>query len=91
MARRVCRFFIIVYLLLYLAALGAAFVGTRGIFGFAPDGLSAVYLVILGFPWTFVLAAISVPEALGRIVIGGAPLLNALIAWILCPSRKTRH
>ena len=91
MGRRVCRFLIGVYLLLYLAALSAAVVGAKGLFGVSPDGLSAVYLVFLGIPWTLALAFLPVPEVLAQIAFGAAPLLNAAIAFALCRRKRRRY
>ena len=88
MSRRVCRYVINVYLLLYLVSLVAAVVGTRGMFGLTPDSFLAAYLVMLGMPWVLVLTVAEMPEALGLFIVGIAPLVNYLIATWLCSRRK---
>ena len=93
MAARVCRFLIVVYLLCYLAALAMAIIGTRGLFGVERDGLSAVYLLFFGMPWTLALPALpldSIPEVLGQILMAALPLINIFwLRWI-CRKRRKR-
>ena len=91
MGRRVCRFLTIVYLLFYLASLVTAVVGSRGMLGVAPDSFLASYLVILGMPWVLVLAITDVSSSTGLFVVGVAPLINIVIASLLCPWKRHRR
>ncbi len=94
MARRICRVLIFVYLLMYLATLATAFIGARGVFGFQPEAFSGIYLVLLGMPWTLVLAFLEgdgFPVFLARIFVAAAPLLNVWIAYLLCRSGRRRY
>ncbi len=95
MALRVCRILIGVYLLFYLGALAVAIIGTRGLFGFEPDGLAAVYLLFAGMPWTLVLPVLPlaiIPEVLGQLIVGGLPLINLIwLRWICRKRRKRKY
>ena len=71
------------YSLISLAAAALAVIGTQGLFGVAPDGLSAVYLILVGIPWSFMVSALmlaGVPVVVGQAAIFVAPLINI---WIL--------
>lgn len=78
----ICRIFFWLFALLYLAALAILVIGTFGLFGTAPDPLSGVYLIPLGFPWNHMIDAF--PEELWTELGAAAPGINLLIIWILC-------
>jgi hypothetical protein len=80
--RRACRIVVYAFLVLYLFALGLLAVGTFGLFGAERDPLSAIYVMVLGLPWTRLIDAF--PAALHPWLAVGAPLLNLLILWAIC-------
>ena len=66
---------------LYAAALFIWAVGTFGWFGQERDPLSAVYLVLLGLPWT--IFAGGAPDAALPWIGALAPLVNiAILRWL---------
>jgi hypothetical protein len=79
---RPCRWLIGAFVLLYLAALGLLAVGTFGLFGAERDPLSAVFLLPLGLPWNRWIDAF--PEAAGPWLAVATPLLNLLLAVLVC-------
>jgi len=83
---RACTFLLVTFLLLYLVALGLLAVGTFGLFGSERDPLAGVFLVPLGLPWNRLIDGF--PSALWPWLAAGAPLVNALVIWLLC--RMTR-
>lgn len=85
---RLCRWLIGVFALLYLAALGLLAVGTFGLFGAERDPLAAVFLLPLGLPWNRWLD--SFPEAARPWLTMAAPLLNLLLAALVCRWRGVR-
>ncbi len=95
MTRRtlICRLLIGGGILFYLAALAVALIGTQGWFGVQPDGLAAVYLIVLGTPWTLVMAPLlmmGLPILIGQMVALAAPLLNLYILRRICRRRDAR-
>ena len=63
-------------------------IGTQGLFGVQPDGLTAIWLVILGLPWTAVttpLVYVGLPMILMKATVLVAPILNI---WLLSRSCK---
>jgi hypothetical protein len=80
--RRACGIVVYGFLLLYLLALGLLAVGTFGLFGAERDPLSAIYVLVLGLPWTRLIDVF--PAALHPWLAAGAPLVNFLILWAIC-------
>ena len=86
----ICRLLIGGGILLYLAALAVAIIGSQGLFGVQPDGLAAVWLIFLGFPWTLAMAPLmmaGLPVLIGQAFAVVAPLVNLWIAQRLCRGR----
>lgn len=79
---RSCKTIGLVFLLLYLSALGLLAVGTFGWFGADKDPLSAVYLVPLGFPWTLLVG--NAPEPLVPWLAIAAPAVNLALVVAIC-------
>ncbi|MEJ2256389.1 MAG: hypothetical protein P8X98_05185 [Woeseiaceae bacterium] len=82
MAARVCKFIVIAFLVLYLAALFLLAVGTFGLFGVESDPLSGVYLLPLGLPWALLLD--DLPDTLRPWLGILAPAVNLAILIALC-------
>jgi hypothetical protein len=62
---------------LYVLALVVFIVGNFGLFGFDKDPLSAVYLLVLGWPWLVLTE--DLPERLLMVSALIAPLINIVI------------
>lgn len=79
---RLCKAAMIVFGLLWMAAVALLLVGTLGWFGAEKDPLSAVYLLPLGLPWNLFLDAL--PD--WAMLWGGvlAPGINLLLLRLLC-------
>ncbi len=82
MGARICKFIVIAFAVLYVAALAVLAVGTFGLFGVERDPLSAVYLLPLGLPWALLLD--NVPEALAPWLGILAPGVNLAILVAAC-------
>lgn len=80
--KRICRYVIVAFGGLYLAALALFLIGTLGLFGSPSGPMAAVFLIPLGLPWNQLLDGIS-PQALPW-VAAGAPLANLILLWGLC-------
>lgn len=83
----ICRITLAVLLVAYVVALTVALIGTQGLFGIQPDGLAAVYLILLGMPWSLLLWQ-SLPLIVNQTLIVILPLLNVLVIWLLCRRRR---
>ncbi|MGL4397895.1 MAG: hypothetical protein ACRCS9_15260 [Hyphomicrobium sp.] len=70
------------FAILYLLALALWAISTFGLFGQEADPLSAVFLVLLGWPWTLVLEQVLGVAGVWTVVI--APLFNLLLITGLC-------
>lgn len=83
----------VAFVLVYLAAFGFAVIGTRGLFGVEPNNMAAIWLILLGMPWTLLLAALPADglELFGRLFIALAPLLNLWLATRTCRRRRRRR
>lgn len=79
---RFCRWSLVVFALLYGAALALFAIGSLGLFGSERDPLAGVFLVPLGLPWN--LLSDPFPEALYPWLGAGAPLVNLLLLGFLC-------
>lgn len=86
MARGGIIWFIRVFALLYLLALGLMLVGMFGLFGQEKDALSAIFLIPLGLPW--VLLTFGAPDGVLPWIGTLAPLLNLAILFLLWRARK---
>ena len=84
MGRWVCRLILALYLLLYLAALYIAVVGSFGLLGHEPEALASVFLVFIALPWTFLPGPIVIPQVLRAL----APLLNAWLIHRVCSKER---
>lgn len=69
------------FAILYLLALALWAIGTFGLFGQEADPLSAVFLIVLGWPWTLVLEQILGAGVWTAVV---APLFTLLLISGLC-------
>jgi hypothetical protein len=74
----------IVFALLYAAALAIGLIGTYGWFGQPQDPLGWVFILPLGLPWTLMLDG----EAPWAVAL--APLLNLAILVAICRYMKGR-
>ena len=86
MAHGICRTVLILFVLLYLAAVFLFLVGTFGWFGQERDPLSGVFLLPLGLPWNRL--ADGLPDSLLPWVAIVAPLLNIALLSALCSRTK---
>ena len=89
----ICRSLIGVGILLYVAAMAIAVIGTQGLFGVAPDGLAAVWLIFLGIPWSLFLSVATLfglPVIVGQIAVAVFPILNLYLIWRLCHGRRDK-
>jgi hypothetical protein len=78
----VCRWLLIVIVLLYVAALGLWLVGPFGLFGQQRDPLAGVFPVALGWPWNRAVNVAS--EPLRPWLAAAAPLVGIALVAILC-------
>ena len=83
-----CRIVVWGFVLLYGLALTVALVGTKGLFGMPPDGLAAVYLILLGQPWAMLAGGLPAPFGMWGAV--AAPAINLLLLFWLCRRAKRR-
>lgn len=93
MLRWTARVAFVVYVLACIAALGVLLVGTRGWFGVPPDGLAAVYALVLAMPWSLGFFTSHVEsEGLILLLIVGSMALNGALLWgagsLLRPAAK---
>jgi hypothetical protein len=71
------------YGLVSLAAAALAVIGTQGLFGTAPDGLAAVYLILVGIPWSLLISVLlpaGLSVVVGQVAVFVAPVVNF---WLL--------
>lgn len=87
--RRVCRFVVSAFFVLYLLALAIFLVGVFGLFGQEQDPLSAVFLLPLGLPWIYFVDAI--PGSARAWVAAATPVLNLIILAGLCRAFSGRR
>jgi len=80
---RLCRLIVIVFALLYAAALVLFLIGTYGWFGSPRGPLAGVFLMPLGLPWNRWFDGLPAAAA-------AAPALNLLLLWGLCRWRARR-
>jgi hypothetical protein len=80
--KRICRYVIVSFGLLYLAALAVFLIGAFGLFGSPTGPLAGIFLVPLGLPWNLMLDGIS-PHVLPW-VAAAAPIANLILLWGLC-------
>ena len=80
--RLICRIIVWGFALLYALALFAWAAGTYGWFGYTPDPLSGVYLILRGYPWTALVDYF--PEAAWPVLGALAPAINLAILYLLC-------
>jgi hypothetical protein len=82
MGHRLCRIAVILFALLYLAALFLFFVGHFGWFGQERTPLAGVFVVPLGLPWNLWLDGLS--EAVRPVAAGLTPIFNIAILAAIC-------
>lgn len=82
MAHDFCRTALIVFTLLYVAALFLFLVGTFGWFGQEADPMSGLFVLPLGLPWNQFTAPL--PDRLLPWAAALAPLLNIAILSAMC-------
>ena len=93
MRKHVCRAVIGAAILIYLATLAIAIIGTQGLFGTQPDGLAAVFLIFVGLPWSLLvtpIALLGLPGVIGQVLIVLLPIVNIVILIGLCRGRGSR-
>lgn len=78
----VCRILLVTFAAAYLFALAILIIGTYGLFGEASSLLSAVYLLLLGWPWTLMVEVF--PEPLWPWLAAVAPAMNLLVLFGIC-------
>lgn len=86
----ICRVAIGAAVLVYLAALALAIIGTQGLFGVQPDGLAAIWLIFVGMPWSLIvtpIALLGMPIFIGQILAVLLPIVNIVILIRICRSR----
>ncbi len=85
---KTCRALVWGWFALWLLTAGLAIVGTFGLFGVAPDGLSAVYVMALGLPWSILIAKVDqvVPLWVAQSLVFLAPGVTWLILRRICRS-----
>lgn len=72
------------FALAYFAAAAIAIIGTQGYFGQSPDGLAAVYLIVVGLPWSLsavVVTLTQAPDIIGQVIIFVAPMITLFLLW----------
>ena len=79
---RLCRVLLLVLVGFYLFALVILLVGTFGLFGQERDPLSAIFVVMLGLPWTRLVDVF--PELIQPWLAAATPLVNIAILWAIC-------
>ena len=77
-----CKWFIRVFTLAYVAALIILVVGTFGLFGQPSDPLAGVFLIPMGWPWNW--AVDLTPEPMWIWLTAAAPILNIILFRWLC-------
>ncbi|MFV1876633.1 hypothetical protein [Nioella sp.] len=88
MAWKLCRIVLLVFTLLYGAALLLFLIGTFGWFGQDRDPIAGVFLIPLGLPWNRLIDGL--PDPLLAWAAAGAPLVNLVILAGLCRLAKGR-
>jgi hypothetical protein len=79
---RACGIILVVFALLYLAALALFAIGALGLFGSPQGPLAGVFLVPLGLPWTLLIGG--APEVALPWLGALAPLVNLGLIAVLC-------
>jgi hypothetical protein len=79
---KLCTVALVIFGLLYLAALALFAIGTFGLLGSPKGPLAGVFLVPLGLPWIRMLDGVS--SKLRPWLAMVTPLVNLLILWLLC-------
>ena len=81
---RICRYVLLAFLFLYLAALALLAIGTFGLFGNEQDPLAGLFLIPLGIPWVYVLDFAWLNDN-GRLLLGlVSPVLNLVLIRAIC-------
>lgn len=76
-----CKWFIRLFVVLYIAALALLAIGMFGFFGQPRDPLAAIFIIPLGLPWNMAIGL--TPEPLWPWLMAAAPVLNiALLGWL---------
>ena len=91
--KNICRALIGAAILIYLATLAIAIIGTQGLFGTTPDGLAAVFLIFVGLPWSLAvtpIALMGLPVVIGQVLIVVLPIVNIAILIRLCRGSRQK-
>jgi hypothetical protein len=70
-----------------------AAIGTQGLFGTSPDPFAALFLILLGLPWSPLLAPLTyfgAPVIVSQICIVLMPGLNIFVLWRLFRDERRR-
>jgi hypothetical protein len=89
MGWKLCRIVLLVFTLLYGAALLVFLIGIFGWFGQEADPLAGVFLVPLGLPWNLFLDTL--PDPLRAWAAAAAPLVTILIIGVICSRPRPSH
>ena len=76
-----CRIIVILFAILWAAALALLAIGTFGWFGQEPDPLSGIFVVLLGSPWVQLAGKIGGESMILAILMPG---LNLIILILIC-------
>jgi hypothetical protein len=85
--RVICRVVILLFALAYGAAFALA-IGFFQWFGYHRDSLDAIFLILLGLPWSELPAPPG--SILDSIRVGGSPAVNLTILFLLCRFLRAR-
>ena len=81
------KWFLVIFVALYIAALFLFLVGTFGWFGSEPGPLAGIFLLPLGLPWNLLADALGFE---GPVPVVAAPLLNVAFFYRLWQRRAQR-
>ena len=87
----ICRLLLGVGILLYVGAVALAYVGSKGLLGYAADPFWAIFLMLFGMPWNFAVSfgnLAGFPPVLGNIAVLITPLINLWILRKICRGRR---
>ena len=84
--RRVCRFVILAYIIVCIAALAIIPMTAAGTFGIQPDPLSGIYALLLASPWILLLADfVGNGDMVANMAMAAISMaINVVILLLLC-------
>ncbi len=84
-----CRTALVVFLVLYLLAIGIFLTGTFGLFGNERDPLAGVFLIPLGWPWIWCIDWF--PEFIHPWLAAATPAVNLAVLYFACRLFRSRQ